>query len=521
LTVRQYQNTLVDLFARVPGFDPIATSSAGFQALPADDAGSTFAGLDSRVSDMHVEAFYLVADALASAISLNDAQLGAVVTSSCALEGSPTGSCVDRFLDGFAVRALRRPLVPAERTRYAALNDGTRSGPELFRSLILSVLLAPEFLYRVEVDGLPSTSAPEQLQLDPYELASRLSYHFWQSMPDDALFQAAQDGSILTDDGYKAQVDRVFADPKTKKSVDLFYTEWFQLGAITFRPSTAFNNFVQGTGITGTGSDYLAAAAQEISDLAAHFTWESPGKFSDLLLTDLVFTRSPLLAAIYGVPAWDGVSERPHLPGDQRSGILTRASFLLSGTYTTQPIHRGAVVRKRLLCAQIIQPDPTKFPPGTFDPPPASPNQTTRTRYENKVMNQPCAGCHIQMNPIGYVLERYDAIGRYRTMEQIYDEVTGAQVNSLPIDSSAVPMINPGDQTTVDSGPALSQLVAASGQGEPCFARQYFRFAYERLETQDDSCALEDVRVALTQGNLPAALKAVALSPAFKQRRVQ
>jgi hypothetical protein len=125
------------------------------------------------------------------------------------------------------------------------------------------------------------------------------------------------------------------------------------------------------------------------------------------------------------------------------------------------------------------------------------------------------------MNPIGYVLERYDAVGRYRTMEQIYDEVTGAQVNSLPVDSSAVPMINPGDQTVVDTGPALSQLVAASGQTEPCFAKQYFRFTYERQETDSDNCALEDVRAALTQGNLPEALKAVALSPAFKQRRVQ
>src|SRR5205085_8204083 len=122
------------------------------------------------------------------------------------------------------------------------------------RSVVFSLLLTPQFLYHVEVEG---DGEDTQFDLGGYELASRLSYHFWQSMPDAELFAAAADGSLVTDDGYQAQLDRVFADPRTQATVDRFYDEWLQLGWLTAWPtSPAFMTFAEGTSIGDPDADH-------------------------------------------------------------------------------------------------------------------------------------------------------------------------------------------------------------------------------------------------------------------------
>lgn len=246
-----------------------------------------------------------------------------------------------------------------------------------------------------------------------------------------------------------------------------------------------------------------------------------PEARKDLLLSDVSVTRSQTLAQVYGVAPWDGQGEPPRLPAGERSGLLTRVSFLVSGTHLTHPIHRGATVRKRLLCDPLVAPDPSSLPPGSLVPPPPDPTLTTRQRFANKVASEPCASCHKQMNPIGYVLERYDALGRARQVEQLFDETSGAALGTLPIDSAAQPRITADDDRVIDNGVELSRAVAESGTVEACFARQYFRYTYHREETAQHACALETVRSALTEGNLKQALVAVAMSPSFKTRKVE
>src|SRR5207244_8966181 len=139
----------------------------GLQGLPADDAGAAFTGMDARLSDRHVQAFYLAADAIASALSSSDQNLTRLATS-CALDAAPAAACVDRFLDGFAMRAFRRPLTTDERARYSALNDGTRDGRELFRALVLSLLMTPDLLYHLEIAGTAKDAAETNLDLSAY-----------------------------------------------------------------------------------------------------------------------------------------------------------------------------------------------------------------------------------------------------------------------------------------------------------------------------------------------------------------
>ena len=515
LSVAQYRNTLRDLFAPAPDFDALTVSASGLAKLPIDDDALPFASLDLRFSEDHLTAWYEVSDALASAVTNTPTTLTALA-GSCATQATASVACINGFLDRFAARAYRRPLTAEERARYLALNDGSRDGKELFRALVFSVLMAPQFLYHPEVNGTEDATGTT-LALDRYELASRLSFHFWQSMPDDALLAAAADGSLLTEDGYRAQVERLMADPRARTTFAGFYAEWFHTGRVTRLPtSAAFLAFADGVTLDPKDAD------AEIEALTGYFTWDHPGALKDLFTTQLSFARSPQLAALYGVQPWDGVSAPPSLPADQRAGLLTRSAFLLTGTHTTHPIHRGAAVRRRVLCDEL--PAPTALPPDALTPPAPHPGLTTRQRFENKVANQPCAGCHVAINPIGYVLEQYDALGRFRTQEKIFDESTGALLNTLPVDSKAVAAVLADDPSLISTGAELSQKVAVSGKAEACFARQYFRFTTRRMETTADACVLERLRTitaAEDPGSLQTAFKQLALDPTFRTRKVE
>ena len=514
LSEAQYRNTLRDLFAPA-GIDVDVEAVDALDRIPADDAGTTFGILDARVSDLHARAYYRLADRLAS---VGAHEHLAALAGDCALETTPDAACIDAFLDDFGMRAHRRPLVPEEREHYHALASAAVDGPDAFRAIVFSLLLTPQFLYHVQVDG---DGDDARFDLDAWSLASRLSFHFWQTMPDAELFAAAADGSLATEDGYLAQLDRVFADPRTQATVDRFYDEWLQLGWLTQFPATpAFATFVEGTSVGDAEADHLAAAQAEIHALVRHYTFEEDGTLADLLLSDLSFTTSPHLAALYGVEPWDGTSELPRMPTGERAGLLTRVAFLLTGDQETHPVHRGAAVQRRILCNELPQPDPTMLPPGSLDKPPVTDDQTTRERYETKTADAVCAGCHTLINPAGFVLERYDALGRYRTEERVIDEVTGEVIAVLPIDSSAAPNLA-GDDAVIDSGAALSEQVVASGLAEACFARQYFRATFGREDAAEDACALERVEDALVEaGSMREALRSIALDPVFRSRRV-
>ncbi len=517
LSEAQYRNTLDDLFAPL-GLDVQAEAASDLTRIPTDDAGSTFGILDARVSEMHARAYYRLADRLAGIVA-NDPGYLQAAAGACALEASPTAACVDGFLDGFAMRIYRRPLTGAERAHYHDLIVDSEGGTDAFRTMLFTALLSPQFLYHVEVEG---EGDDVQFDVGPYELAARLSFHFWQTMPDDELFAAAADGSILTEEGYQAQLDRVFEDPRTQRTVDRFYDEWLQLGWLTVWPQDpAFATLAADTTIGDPQADHLVSAVEEIHALTRYYTFETDGTLADLFLSDRNFTTSPHLAALYGVEPWDGQSEPPGLPPDERAGLLTRMALLLTGSHETHPIHRGAVVRRRILCEDLPSPDPASLPPGALDRPPVTEDQTTRERYEAKTSEPTCAGCHVLINPVGFVLEGYDALGRVRTQEQVIDEETGEVIATLPVDASAAPALA-GDDAVIRTGPELSAQIVDSGKAEACFAKQYFRATFGREETESDACVVERLQTELTDGgSMRDALRAVAVDPMFRSRRVQ
>jgi hypothetical protein len=388
--------------------------------------------------------------------------------------------------------------------------------------------MSPRFVNQLELDGKPISGADDYLALDPYEVASRLSYTLWQSMPDDELLAAAEDGSLGTDDGFKTELDRLFADARTQATVWQFWNEWLRFDTFTGfsaeRP--AFQSLAEGEHVGEDGHDHWGDMVQEVRDLTELYTWKGQGTLLDLMTSNVSVTKSADLAHLYGVKAWSGSGDYPTLPDGEREGLLLRSALLVSSLETTNPFHRGSLIRRALLCDELEPPDPTSLPPGSLDPPPQSEDLTTRERFENKVSGSAlCRGCHGFFSGIGYALEAYDSLGRFRSEEKVFDEQTGDLLATLPVDTKVVGLVI-GDEAAADvDGPLdLNQRLIASQKLEACLSANYFRYALRREPSANsaDACAFEHLRDGVVDSavGLAQAFRAVASEPAFRKRKV-
>jgi len=530
LTTVQYRNTVRDLLV-ASGLDTaVSEITPALAAVPDDSTQASFRGLDKRISSDHINAYFNVAVAVGNAVTSSSSRLTALA-GSCATDASLTSTCLDAFLADFGRRALRHPLTTAELTEYRDVAQGTSpqamSAAEALRNVVVTLLMAPRFVNHLELEGAPVAKSDDYLALNPYEVASRLSYTFWQTMPDDALLTAAEDGSLSTDAGFNAQLDRLFADPRTQDTVWQFWNEWMRFDSFTGFSSErpAFQSLAAGEHLGETGHDHWADMVQEIRDLTELYTWKQDGTFLDLMTSNVSVTRSADLAHLYGVKAWSGSGAYPALPDGTREGLLLRSALLVSSLETTNPFHRGAQIRRAVLCENLQPPDPTTLPAGSLDPPPQNEALTTRERFEAKIKgNSLCMGCHGSFSSIGYTLEAYDSLGRFRTDEQIFDEQTGDLVATLPVNTVASVTIGSEPATDVSGPLELNQRLLDSGQVEGCLSANYFRYALRRDPTSDsaDACAFDHMRTSLDAPGtgLKAVFRSIATEAAFRRRKV-
>jgi hypothetical protein len=526
LSTLEYRNTVKDLLTSV-GAAAVLSSIDGLMAsIPDDSLADGFRGRDNRTALEHVQGYFNVGRAVGDAVAKDPALL-MQVAGACAGEATLSAACVNGFLDRFVRLAYRRPLAESDRAEYAALNDGVRSPAQAIRAMLIVALSSPRFVHQVEIDGTALASSTDVLQLTSYEIASRLSYTFWQTMPDAELLGAADDGSLATDAGFKQQLERVFADSRTQETLWSFWNEWFRFekftGFETTRP--ALQALAAGESLGMAGHDHYRDMVQETRDLTQLFTFGKSATVSDLLTTDLSVTKSADLAHLYGVAPWSGSGDYPKLPAGTRAGLLQRAAVLVSNLEQTNPFHRGALIRRSVLCDALPQPDPNSLPPGSLDPPPPSAAQTTRQRFQAKVDGKAlCQACHGGFSDIGYVLESFDALGRYRTVEQVYDEQTGEKLAELPIDTNAVAKIKPDDLAPVANAAELNQRLVASGKVEGCMAQRYFEFTARRAVSDAtlDTCVVQDLAAGLKDPavGLAGAFRRMAQYSSFFQRKV-
>ena len=525
LTHVQYVNAISDLVRAVlPGEAQAVVDELSplFDRVPDDqrigpEHYARFSRLDQAVQQDHVDATYDVANAVGAALTASDARM-TTVFGACATDGDAGNDddCMAEFIRSFGERALRRPVTDEDVAFYMQPAEAAPFDSADYADVVALMLTSPWTLYFVEhgEDGADGDRAP----LGPYELASRLSFHFWQTIPDDELLAAARSGDILTTDGYRAQVDRVFADPRTRSALSSYFLEWLEntdLDELDSRLGMpVFDAFA---GEFTPGPELRERMLQEVVDSALYYGYETDGTLGDVYQNDKSFAKTDDLASIYGVSVWDGVSEPPTMPDASRTGLLTRAAMLATGSANTRPIMKGVFIRTALLCDEIPAPPAN----AAANPPDLSPELTTREVVEELTHQGACAGCHeTVINPLGFATEGFDALGRVRSEQTFYDVDTGAVLGSKPVDTTSVPRVDQGDET-VSTGPAdLTQLVVDSPKPYACFTRQYFRFTFGRIEDlDDDACALAEVKDALDEG-LPLAevLRAVALTDHFKDR---
>lgn len=313
-------------------------------------------------------------------------------------------------LGRFAARAYRRPLAADELDALLHLYDHARADGAGFepavRHAMAAVLVSPNFLFRTIANPRPDDPA-HVYRLDPYELASRLSYFLWSSMPDEALLAAAADGSILTDEGLLAHTRRMLDDPRSEVFVSQFAGQWLQLRKLDDAAvdTSRFPEFDAALRDAMTREATLVFARAVRENRPATELLDAPDTF-----------LNARLASFYGVPGVSGDDMRavPLPRGSHRGGVMTMAAVLTitSSPTRTSPVKRGLFVLDQLL-GMAPPPPPADIPPleqakGLPD------NASLRERLAAHVADSTCASCHTRMDPLGLALENFDAIGRWR-----------------------------------------------------------------------------------------------------------
>ncbi|MEM6533206.1 MAG: DUF1592 domain-containing protein [Myxococcota bacterium] len=512
LSNAHYRNSLTFLFSAPALQAPLATALAtDFTRLPPDrDTGQTFASMDQRLTEEHVNVQFDLADGLASGVA-STPERRVALAGTCAEEAPLSTECVDGFIRGFGRRAFRRPLSDEEVERFAELRGDGLDPAEILGNLVFSFLMAPQFLYVFEDAGQPLSGRPNITELTPWELASRLTFTFWQSPPDDSLLDAVASGAFETDEGYTNSARQIIEDPRSTTFVRSFFDQWFKIPeAVEFPNDPIFNTVSRDVNVDAGLYVEMRAEAHTLID---EFM-ENDRSYRDLLTTPMVMTQSQRLAEIYEVEAWDGSSEPPVATAAPRPGILTRSAVLLA-TGTTNPILRGAFLRREILCDDLeVPPD---LPSEAFQFPEQEPDQSTREVVDAKTNVEGCAGCHALINPLGYAMESFDGLGKFRTEEEVLDS-NGEILATVPIDPVIRPQLDLGDTNTVDTVEQLMSDIAGHPKTASCFARHLYRYAFRQDEdVVRDGCSLINVQEAIEAGSMTDALIALVTDDGFKQ----
>lgn len=491
LTRTEYGQTVHDLF----GGDVLDLSQLppGERALGFDNNADVIS-----TSDLLVDAYQDVAAQAGDMLAGNLAQYVP-----CAMS-SADADCAATFAADFGRRAWRRPLDADERAALAAVfAAGTAAGgfSEGIARTTAVLLASPQFLYRLEPGAGATADLPGAVALSPYELATRLSYLVWGSMPDETLFDAAQGGHLAAPDDLEREARRMLNDPRAHTIVSTFHAQWLGLDRLDGldKDTVVYPMYTPALG---------AAFAQETNRFVDEVVWNREGTLAALLTAPYTFGDATL-AAFYGLPAGTGSGfALLQTGGAQRAGLLTQGAFLsvYGKANQSDPVHRGRFVRERMFCTTPAPP-PQNI---VIRPPDLDPRLTTRQRFDQHTSDPLCSGCHARLDPIGFGFEHYDGIGRWRDME-------GGQ----PVDGTGS-LTETDVDGDFDGAVQLAGRLAQSTEVQVCYATQWFRFGYGRGETDADACTLHDLATAFVaaKGNIRELIVALTQTDAFRYRRV-
>lgn len=400
--------------------------------------------------------------------------------------------CARAWVERFATRAYRRPLTDEHLTELLELQRTIRDEDGFTASLtaiIEAVLQAPDFLYRVEF-GDPTSASGSVLRPSGHEMASRLSYLLWGTLPDESLLQAAAQGELSTAEGVRAHAERMVEDARAWPVLRYFFEHYLPLNTLgdLARDPELFPTFSPQIG---------HLMRQETLGFLEYSLFEGPGDWASVLTAPYTFVNQRL-AEFYGISGVQGDEfQRVPIDTSRRLGLLTQGALMAGTTISnfTNPVRRGGFVLRRVLCLEV--PEPPAELAEQISPPDPYTGATGRQRYSAHSEQPSCAGCHAILDPPGFALENYDAVGLWR------DEENGVRIDASGQLGALGEFAGPTE---------LVDAIAAQPETYDCFAAHWMTFAYGRTLDAGDDCARTQLYDAFRESGYDVRQLLVALT---------
>jgi hypothetical protein len=492
----EYDNTMRDL---------LGVTTTARAAFISDEKGEFDNAADSLVvTDAHYQQYFDAATDVAAKVFADPTLSARILTCAPPATAPADATCGKKIIGAFGLRAWRRPLEAAEIDRLAKVaSDAVALGVDFAGSMqqVVTVMIAsPQFLYRIEAD--PDPTSPARHALTPYELATRVSYLGWSTMPDARQFSLAGSGDVARDDVLAAEVDRMLADPKGATFTESFAGQWLGM-------RTLISHQVEPTAFADWDEPLHAAMVQEGLAFFQDFITTNRS-LGELFTVDLNFVNARL-ARHYGfAPVAGDAPVKVVNTSDERQGFMGLAGFLTqsSFSYRTAPTLRGRWVLENLLCTTI---PPPAFPVPKLDnekpTDPASQSLNVAAKLAAHRADPMCSFCHKILDPIGIGLENFDGIGRFRT----------SYGDGEAVDASG--QMPTGE--TFSGIKELSAILARDNRLLDCASHKLTTYGLSRALEAGDQPFLDQIRWRWRkQGtSVRALLKAVVLSDTFRFRR--
>lgn len=500
LTMTEFKNTLRDLIGIDGNFGDLAL---------ADDKGTTtgFTVGAEFVQAADASKFYNAVEKLTATLP---EKLAGILPKSCNLaDNGQQDACVGEFIDNFGLRAYRRPVTTEEKADLVALYGSMRGAEggatfaEAMANMVRAMIQSPQFLYRWELGEL-ATKDGSLVKYNNYEIASRLSYFLWTSMPDDKLFDAAKNNRLNDLQTIANESRRMLADNRAKNTIRNFHLQWLGIeGMDTLPKDPSFKDYNQEVG---------KAFIEETVTFANNILWgdKATGKVQDLLTSSTSYIDGRV-GKIYGANATGTEMKPVQLDPAQRAGILTHGSFLgahADGDFS-HPVKRGVHVLRHIMCNPIPDPPKTLEIPTLPEP---KPGVTTRERFEEHVKAGPtCSGCHDVIDPIGFAFEHYDAVGGFRTMEE-----------NKPIKAGGSTTLASGKKIDFKDGVDFAKKLAEEPEVRSCVAKHWVRYLLRREEVKEETGSIDAIVKAFesSQWDMREMLVATTTTRAFTHRKL-
>ena len=476
LTNVQYDRTIKDLLG-------LTTLTAASGSVPSNLLATDQSG---GLTDVGWAAYKTVAEDIAAQVMADATLKPNFITCDPA-----AGTCLHDTAVSFGRKAFRRPLsaeeVAAFDTVIAQGADITPTGApaEVAEALLYMFLISPSFLQREELQE--TTDSTGHSTLSSFEVASRLSYMLWGSMPDAPLAKAADDQTLGTTDQILAQATRMIADPRTREMTMDFHRSYMLMGL-----NTRWDNTNKDTTKYPAFNRGIVPQLQEETEMFFDdVTFAKKGTFTDLLTSTTAFVSSAT-APFYGLDPANFTAGLTATTIADRPGFLTRLGFLnaYSGGVTTSPILRGAFVTKQILGIVIGAP-----PPGAEQTPlPAASEtlDTTRKRFAELTSGDQCKGCHAPfINPPGFALEAFNTVGSWQTK----DPDSGTALDT----TADIALDDSGENPVHVTGPAeLMAAIATAAGAKQQYATKWVSYAYQREGDPDDQCTANQLAAKMS-----------------------